>query len=175
MTATVTSEKQNPTLTCTVESDPSQPPLKTITFDDLIMFEENPGNDRFGTKSDALLPPKGPAKMTPKGAAPSPVISIHATPNLGSPAPSSSSSSSSRAIQEQSAILREICEELKQIRTVNQLKVDVLTAVNKNLENNSKILVALKEHVYKRARSRSRSPRKVSPKIMHSPRRYRRY
>ena len=158
-----TSDQQTPTLTCTVGNLDD---LETIDFSDLMRFDETPAT----LLQDVQVPTPPTVKMTtPK--APivnSPVISIRASP------------ASSEA--EQLELLRAIAGSNERVEAQGQLQIDVLTALNKNLELNNQILSNLhdwlkdqkeqqgqqekKEPKEKaRSRSRSRSPRrKVSPR-----------
>ena len=171
VTASTSGQQTPPTLTCTVGNLDD---LETIDFSDLMRFDETPAT----LLQDVQVPTPPTVKMTtPK--APivnSPVISIRA-----SPAPSSSSDSSNSEA-EQLELLRAIARSNERVEAQGQLQIDVLTALNKNLELNNQILSNLhdwlkdqkeqqgqqekKEPKEKaRSRSRSRSPRrKVSPR-----------
>ena len=173
VTAAPAANNKTPSLTCTVEREIDQKgdcDFGTIDLSDLIQLDEG--------LVDLTCINQPPKTITPTIPAASPLItrspalSLHATQSSSS----SDSSCSTACGREQLVLLKAIKEELRDIRTVNQLKVDVLTAVNRNLADNPRILgelkaalISLKEEKSEKedkktkARSRSRSPRRRSP------------
>ena len=174
VTATSTTQEKSPNLTCTVQRDPDETgdgSIRTFDLSDLIQLDET----FVDLTKTTNLTPKMTATVAPAVCPPvagSPAVSLHASQSSSS----SNSSCSTACDKEQLVLLKAIKEELRDIRTVNQLKVDVLTAVNRNLADNSRILGELKavlislkeeksekENKKSKARSRSRSPRRRSP------------
>ena len=127
-----TSGQQTPTLTCTVGNLDD---LETIDFSYLMRFDETPAT----LLQDVQVPTPPTVKMTTPKAhiVNSPVISIRASPA------SSSSSDSSTSEAEQLELLRAIARSNERVEAQGQLQIDVLTALNKNLELNNQILICL--------------------------------
>ena len=130
VTATSTTQEKSPKLTCTAQRDPDETGggrIGPYDLSDLIQL----GETFVDLTKTTNLTPKITATVVRAVCPPvvgSPAVSLHASQSSRS----SDSSCSTACGKEQLVLLKPI-KELRDIRTVSQLKVDILTAMNRNL------------------------------------------